>query len=184
MYNVVLYANGLAGNTAVSNAYPGQPAVLGSVPVIANVASRPYAVSVSFTGSLNGYPEPATYFYSIDGGNTAIDSLSNTSPMLISFPGITTSNIYSVQIYASGDAGNTGYSLPSSGRPYVVGTAPVISNISSLINGLSVSFVGSTGGFPNPTSYLYSVDGGASFTSWGTTTSPIIIGNLFKYRPN
>lgn len=177
-YNVVLYATSVAGNTGVSNSVPGNPYVLGTVPVISNIASLPYAMSVSFTGSLNGYPEPSTYFYSINGGNTYINSLSNSSPILISFQNLAVPNIYSVRVYASGIAGNTEASSAVSGRPYISGSAPIISNVLSLYNGLSVSFTGSTGGYPDPTNYLYSSDNGATYRSWGNVTEPIIINGL------
>ena len=177
-YNVVLYATSVAGNTGASNSVPGNPYVLGTVPVISNIASLPYAMSVSFTGSLNGYPEPSTYFYSINGGNTYINSLSNSSPILISFQNLAVPNIYSVRVYASGIAGNTEASSAVSGRPYIAGSAPIISNVLSLYNGLSVSFTGSTGGYPDPTNYLYSSDNGATYRSWGNVTEPIIINGL------
>ena len=177
-YSVSLYANSLAGPTGVSNMVPGDPYVLGTVPIIGNITSLPYAMSVSFTGSLNGYPEPTTYFYSVDGGATFTNSLTNQSPMLISFANLTTPDIYSVAIYASGTAGNTAASAVLSGRPFVVGTAPVISNITSRVGGLSVSFTGSTGGYPDATQYLYSVNAGATYQVWGNTNSPIIISGL------
>ena len=179
-YSVVIYANSIAGNTALSVAVPGKPYILGSVPIISNVLSIPYGITINFTGSTNGFPSPTTYYYSLDGGNTYTNASSNSSPITVSFPRLTTPNIYSVALYAFGLSGNTATSSAVSGRPYIAGSAPIITTVSSIYNGLSVDYVGSVGGYPDATSYYYSVDGGATYKDWGNTTNPIVIGNLTR----
>ena len=56
--------------------------------------------------------------------------------------------------------------------------APDISGITPGNNSLSVAFTASTIGCTAITDYKYSTDGGSTFTSAGTTTSPIVITGL------
>jgi len=53
----------------------------------------------------------------------------------------------------------------------------VINRLLSGVNSLVVDFMGSTGGYPSPSTYLYSLDGGV-YVDASTNLSPFIIGNL------
>jgi hypothetical protein len=59
-----------------------------------------------------------------------------------------------------------------------VGTVPSITSISYISSSLIVNFNPSTGGYPNPTTYYYSVDNGLTYNNANTTTSPISISNI------
>ena len=58
--------------------------------------------------------------------------------------------------------------------PYTVGTAPSITSITNGYFSFNVNFTAGTGGNPAPTTYYYSLNGGA-YTNANTTTSPILI---------
>jgi hypothetical protein len=60
--------------------------------------------------------------------------------------------------------------------PYVVPIVPPkITKIDSSLNSMIVAFSAPTGGNPDPTNYLYSLDGSSVYFSAGQTTSPIQI---------
>ena len=153
---------------------PQYPYVIGTAPSIVSVSSGYNGLSVSFIPSIGGYPVPATYYYSLDGGDY-LDSRANTSPIFIG--GLTQPRSYTVSLVASSLGGNTLPSATETGTPYVIGTAPNISSVERLDNGLLVHFAVSTGGYPQPTTYMFSLDG-VNYANSGSTTSPITITNL------
>ena len=69
------------------------------------------------------------------------------------------------------------YSVPP---PDSVGAAPIITSVTNDSQYLYVNFTPSTGGYPTPTTYYYSIDNGATYTNANTTNSPITIGGLIK----
>ena len=56
-----------------------------------------------------------------------------------------------------------------------VGTAPTITSITNTANSFNVFFTPGTGSDPAPSTYYYSLNGGASYTDASSTTSPILI---------
>ena len=60
---------------------------------------------------------------------------------------------------------------------YSIGTAPTINSITITSNTFNVNFTPGTGGNPAPTTYFYSLNGGA-YTNANSTTSPILITGL------
>jgi hypothetical protein len=175
-YSVAVYANNLAGRTATSNAIQATPYVIGQAPNIGSISSIYNGLSVAFSGSTGGYPEPTSYYYSLDGGITFVDSGANASPVLIT--GLTTATVYSVVLLANGIAGQSAPSNVLTGEPYVIGGAPTNVVVSSVLNGLTIQFTGSVGGYPAPSSYFYSLDGGNSFVDSGANGSPISVAGL------
>ena len=140
-----------------------------NTPILYPLVPGPNKLTVSFS-TVNASPAP-TYYYSYS--NTGLPRYGPvTSPFDISNI-LVTNTVY---VVASNDAGNL-VSSGQTGTPYYVGTPPVIKTITPAINSLIVDFSGSTGGNPAPTTYLYSVDGGA-YVNAVTTASPITIENL------
>ena len=173
-YDVSIIANNLAGNTVPSDVVRGQTYLIGSAPVITSVLpdASLNTLSVSFTGSTGGYPPPTTYYYSLNQGSY-INANKTTSPIRI--PDLS-NQIYTVTLIAQNIVGNTSVSNDVSGRPYIIGTAPVINSITSIIGGLTVNFTGSTGSYPTPI-YYYSINGGI-FNNSGSSSSPIDVSGL------
>jgi hypothetical protein len=183
VYTVQLIAENAAGNTQPSAPATGKPYIIGSAPVVSNVVSIPYGVSVSFTGTTDGNPDPDTYYYSVDGGITYLNGNTTTSPL--SIRGLDQFVSYPITVKAHNLLGNTAASEVVYGTPYILGSTPVISTIISIKEGLSITFSASEGGNPPPSSYLYSVDGGATFVDSGSVVSPIVASGLTastKYR--
>ena len=172
-YTISLLAANPAGNL-ISGVETGIPYIVGTPPIIANVISQTDGILIHFSGSLSGYPNPTTYYYTLNGGNTFIDSGSTVSPIAV---GNLATGTYSVGLVAKNVAGNTAISNIVLGQPYVIGTAPVITDVLSEINSLKVQFTGPVGAVPEPYTYLYSLNG-VDYVDSGNSTSPIIIGNL------
>ena len=64
------------------------------------------------------------------------------------------------------------YAVPP---PYVVGTAPTINSITTTGNTFNINFTPGTGGIPDPTTYYYSLNNGATYTNANATASPIVL---------
>jgi hypothetical protein len=176
-YDVQLRAVYPGGATAASASVQGQPYVVGSAPVIDAVDSADQALVVRFSETTDSYPLPDTYYYTLDGGNTFADAATTTSPFVIG--GLTTATERTVQLVAHNPAlGNTATSNAVAGTPWVVGSAPVLGNVSSQLNALVVSFAASTGGNPAPAGYQYTLDGGNTFADAGVLQSPFVVSNL------
>jgi hypothetical protein len=166
----------IADNSAgpiVSVGVQGIPYVVGGTPTV-SIQPALNKLTVSFSQTNKG-TEPVTYYYS-DASNGSNRVGPVTSPFDIS--GSTERTIY---IVANNIAGNV-ISVPATGRPYSIGSEPIINAITSGINSIVVDFSGSTGGYPNPYAYYYSLDG-ADYTIANSVTSPITIKGLTVVKP-
>jgi len=163
---VYIIADNSAG-TIVSAGVTGTPYVVG-VPPTVSIVSAVNKLTVYFSNT--GGTAPVTYYYS-DASNGANRIGPVTSPFDIS--GTVVRTIY---IVADNSAG-TIISSAATGRPYIIGNAPVINTVVSGINSIVVDFSGSTGGYPAPYAYYYSLDG-ADYTLANSVTSPITIAGL------
>jgi hypothetical protein len=176
-YSVSLRATNSFGIIAPSNTVIGEPWVIGTAPTIQRIYNVLNGISVSFVGSQGGYPAPSTYLYSIDGGNTYLDSGTNRSPVVIKGPEFAEQRAYTVSLKAVNSAGTSGASNTLSGNSYVVGNSPSITGVQSILNGLVVSFTPPAVQYATPIVYMYSLDG-VNYVDTGCTTSPLTIGNL------
>ena len=183
-YTFYIISTNTIGNVTSLSA-SGEPYIIGSAPEILDASSILNGLVIRFNGSVGGNPPPESYYYSLNGGDY-IDSGSVTSPITIT--GLTEPSPYSIRLKARNFVGDTSASDPFSGTPYVIGTPPVIYNISSGINRMTVYFNVSTRGYPAPIKYFYSIDGIDYIDSEieidaENTTSSIIIPELTKFGP-
>jgi len=82
---------------------------VGTPPSINNITYRNLSFNVFFTPGTGSYPNPTTYYYSLDGGITYTNANTTTSPILIN-AGIGYNAIYNVGLIATNLAGNTAVS--------------------------------------------------------------------------
>ena len=157
----------------VSYARP-PPNFVGSIPSITSLTYDPSNVYVNFSPSTGGNPPPTTYYYSINNG-TFINANTTTSPITIT--GLSIGVNYTVRLIATNIAGNTAPSNSVSTIINAVGIPPTITSITSTATSFFVSFTPSTGGYPAPSTYQYSLNDG-DFINATTTTSPITIQNV------
>lgn len=183
-YSVVIKAVGLAGNTSASASASGTPYVIGTAPTISVITPGPNKLTVDFAGSIGGYPSPPTYYYSLNGGATYTAAAANVDGTGSRFVITDASRavMYAVAMKGTTIAGDTSMSNVFYAEPYVVGTPPIIYDVSSGVNSLVVSFMASLFGNPAPTTYYYSIDG-VNYHDMKTTASPFVIDGLYEYGP-
>lgn len=169
-YVFYIISSNQVGNVSSASA-SGTPNVIGSAPIIDRVDSSTNSLIVSFSQSTRGNPAP-TYYYSFNGvdpsGQGAL-----SSPIKI--PNLTLLQTYTFYIIASNAIGNV-VSVSSSGKPFLIGSAPVVTNVVPQFNSLVAYFNESVGGNPAPR-YYYSFNGSTRLGT-GTLSSPITIPNL------
>jgi len=147
------------------------------------IVSSPSTPNIQISGLLgnteNNYNSgvPLSYnYYSLDGTNyTQVDGTLDTVTFSTSVYGQNTVYLISNNIIGNSSVYSTSVFVQT---PYVIGTAPTITSIT---NGgqssFSVFFTPGTGGYPEPTTYYYSINGGA-YTNANSTTSPIVINGI------
>jgi outer membrane protein OmpA-like peptidoglycan-associated protein/predicted RNA-binding protein with TRAM domain len=157
------------------------PATVPGAPSIGSITAGDQQLSVPFTApGSNGGASITNYKYSTDNGSTWTSAGSTTSPIVIT--GLTNGTTYDVKLRAVNPAGDGTASVAVSATPVASVTVPGAPSIGSITAGdqqLSVPFTapGSNGG-ASITNYKYSTDNGSTWTSVGSTTSPIVITGL------
>jgi hypothetical protein len=180
-YDFQLVAHNVAGNTAVATASQIPYILSPTNPVIESLQPAILQLTVGFAG-LTGSFYPTTVRYVVRAVNgtevvTSDETVSATSPYDIQ--GITTNTPYTVTVRAHAYDGSTlvwtQVSDASSATPYVIGTAPTITAMTSALNQIRVGFAPSQGSYPPPTTYLYALDGASEYVDANTTSSPLVI---------
>ncbi len=132
--------------------------------------------TVSFTPPADNGSAITVYEWTIDGGQT-VASAGATSPIVIT--GLPNGIASPLQLRAVNGAGPGAWSAPINVTP--VGVPEPVTNLTAIANdrSLDVSFNApvSDGGFAI-TTYEYSIDGGAQFTSWASTLTAQTISGL------
>jgi hypothetical protein len=176
-YNVEIVAQNIVGNTEPSAPVEGRPYTIGGNIVVDAITSIYNGLTVDFTKPTGWYPDLTTYYYSVDGIHYVLANTSSSSSQ-ITIDGLTVANTYSVSLQATNSLGNTAGSNTALGNPYVIGTAPVIQSLYNNKDGVAVAFFPPTRGYPEPSTYLYSIDGGNSYQDSGMNYSPLLIRDL------
>lgn len=126
------------------------------------------------------YANQSVFPLNSDASLLIYEPLDYTNDSSITLNGLTNGNIYSINMRDINYAPSLNVSLmseDSSGIPYTTPSMPIV-NLLSAYKGVDISFtVLDNGGYPIST-YLYSLDGGATFIDALTTTSPIQITGL------
>ena len=179
-YNIRLIATNEAGDS-IPSAPAAKPVMFvflpPAAPVVTTIIGGNQSGFINFTApKTNGAPISG-YKYSVDGGATKIDLSGVISPLMVS--GLTNDTTYNLLLYADSEAGLSLPSAVKSFKPiYSAPEKPVIGTIINLNGGASVSFTpGLENGSPI-TEYLYSLDGGATKISTGSTSLTFSISGL------
>jgi len=181
-YTVIMKAVNAAGESGASTASSSvTPYTNPATPTSLSVSGTGVSgqVSVAFSaGAANG-SAITNYQYSIDSGTTFItlSPVQTSNPLLIS--GLTNGTTYTVLLKSVNVAGSSDSSLASDTvTPYTNSDAPT-SLIATASNAqISVAYSAGTGNGSKIIDYLYSIDGGATFTSSAQTSNPLIITGL------
>ncbi|MBM3431927.1 MAG: fibronectin type III domain-containing protein [Bacteroidetes bacterium] len=158
-----------------------------AAPTITSITPGDAQLSVAFTAGSDGGSAITNYQYSTDGGTSWRNRASGTtaSPLVISTlstdgtTALTNGVSYNIQIRAVNAVGGGTATASTAATPRTTPSAPTITGITPGNQQLSVAFTApSSDGGAAITDYKYSTDGGGSFTSASSTTSPIVITGL------
>jgi hypothetical protein len=182
-YPVQLRALNGVGTGAASAAVNGTPVALPGQPVISAVVRSNQTLTTSVTLADNGGSPITAWQYSTDAGATWATAPGTVSPLSLTALSSNTSvrlangTGYAVQLRAVTAVGTGPASATTIVAPASAPTAPSIA-LTAGNGSLSVAFtLGTDGGSP-VTGLEYSLDGGASWVSTGTLSSPFTIGGL------
>jgi titin len=182
-YTVSVRADNAIGNGNPSSPASAVPVTVPGSPTNVIAASDTASADVSWSApasnggsSVTGYTATA---YTSSAGTTAVGTPCTTTTLACSVTGLTNSTSYYIGVVATNAVGNSTVSTPLTlVTPLARPGAPTITTITPGDSFLSVAFTaGSAGGDPIA-SYQYSLNGGTSWTSVSTTTSPIVIDGL------
>jgi titin len=187
-YMVQLRALNSQGRGTATSSVPATPRTTPGAPSITSVIPGDQQIVVNFTPGITGGSAITYYEYSTDGGASwrtrAIGSSMVSSPITItkeSADGLTTlvnGRSYDVLVRAVNVAGFGTESVTTSVIPSGTPSAPTISSITRLDTRLEVAF---TSGGSNGSAILsnqYSIDGGNTWVTAASLSSPITITGL------
>ena len=176
-YGVKIRAVNAAGSSAASESVRIAPFTVPTAPVVSSISMRNSYALLSYAVASNGGAPITAYEYSLNGGITWRDAASTDNPLRIS--GLRNGETYSVILRAVNRAGAGAASATSSIAPIGPPDAPRISTLTPGNQTLEVAFIAGATSGAAIIGYEYSIDGGNTWPSAGsTTTSPITISGL------
>ncbi|MGA2835658.1 MAG: putative Ig domain-containing protein [Acidimicrobiales bacterium] len=144
-------------------------------PTITSISPEDGALQVDFIAPATSTPITG-YQYQLDGTGPWLASAATSSPLTIS--GLTDGTSYSVEIEATNDVGTGSPSNSSSQTPLAVPGAPTITSTQVGPGTASIAFTPGSDGGGTITGYRYSTDGGSTWTSTSSTSSPLSLSGL------
>ncbi len=143
----------------------------------ASAQSKNYGVSSSTSGTINTNYTISGLFGS-DAVNVALAYSGSPAGNLATANAGTYTITPSITSFSTGTSSNYGVPSITTGTLTINGSVPSVPTVTAIIPGnnqLTINFTaGSTGGYAI-TNYKYSTDGGLSFKSAGTSSSPLVI---------
>jgi titin len=154
--------------TLTPNGPPGSP-------TITSIAPEDGALQVNFTPPVSS--EPITgYLYQLNGTGPWYSSSATSSPLTI--PGLTDGTPYSVEIEAVDSIGAGAASNSVTQTPVALPGAPTITAVQVGSTTASITFTPGGNGGSAISSYRYSINGGSTWTTTTSTTSPVSLSSL------
>ena len=171
----VLAVNTAGAGAASAPSSSSTPMGVPGFPTITSLTAEDGALSVTFTAPSSG-SVPTAYEYQLNGAGGWITAATTTSPLLVS--GLTNGTLYSLQIRANSAVGEGAASPAASGTPEALPGAPSISSTSAGIGSAVISFTPGYSGGGSITDYEYELNNSGTWTSTGSTVSPLTISGL------
>ena len=172
-YYVELRAVNAIGEGTASAVAQGIATTTPSAPAISSVTAGPGALQVVFGSGANGGSAITAYQYSIDGSAhwTSTGGLGDSFGII----GLTNGTQYTVLVRAVNSVGHSAASVGISGTPVALPGQPVIDSVVRSNQTLTTAVhVADDGGSPI-TAWQYSTDGGASWATASTVSSPLTL---------
>ncbi|MGA0092839.1 MAG: fibronectin type III domain-containing protein, partial [Chthoniobacterales bacterium] len=180
-YTVYLRAVNSVGPGTASAGAAGTPRTTPGAPTLGTISPGDAQLSVAFTApASDGGSAVTDYEYSTDGGSSFKSAGSTASPITITTVSASSASLvngtsYDVQLRAVNAAGSGAATASSAATPSTTPGTPTSVSVNPGDAELSVVFIAPGDGGSAITDYEYSTDGGSSFKSAGTTTSPMTI---------
>jgi titin len=175
-YLVELRAVNSVGFGTASAVASGIATTSPSAPTVTTVAAQPQALRVVFTAGSNGGSSITAYEYTVDGG--AHWTSTGTLGTSFTIGGLQNGQSYPVQLRAINAVGTGSASAPVSGTPVDLPGRPSITSVVRSNQTLTASVSLADNGGSAVTSWQYSTDGGASWATSASPSSPLIITTL------
>ena len=167
-------ANGTSDATTSEKVVAGVP----DAPSIDNITAGNGKLTIEVSGGDGGATAHTYYGYSLDGGQSWVNSRKNTKSIIV-VKKLTNGDTYSVRVrafnkYGAGAASDTVDASPVADAP----SAPKVSKFVTTSESITVYFRAGYNGGADITDFEYSLDGGDSWTSTGQTAGPFTIDGL------
>ncbi|MDQ1424280.1 MAG: hypothetical protein QOD72_1778, partial [Acidimicrobiaceae bacterium] len=172
-YPVEIRAVNGAGPGVASAVSTGITTTVPAAPTIDLVAAHDSSALVQFTAPANGGQAIMAYEYSLDGGDTWINTGSLSQEFVVS--GLNNALGYTIVVRAVNSVGNGPTSDPETFQPFARPDAPALGAVTAGDQTLTVAFTAGSDGGSTILNYEYSTDGGATWRTAGTTASPLTI---------
>ena len=182
-YSLAIRSVSIGGNSVSSTIKPVIPYSVPDAPTISTIVALEDTFVVSFDTPFDGGNTITDYLYSVDNGNLFSYTGTTVSPYNIdNYNGspLVRGGYYTIVLRA---VNSRGYSLSSIARPTVLYTYPGKPTLSTrpLNETIRLSFYTSYDGGNTISNYLYSIDGGNSYSSMETVVSPYFITGLTNF---
>lgn len=184
-YSVVIRAVNSVGSGASSSSVSVKPRTVPGAPTITSQpAVSSQTLIIDFAAGSSGGEDITSYEYSTDRGATWIartDGETTASPITITkesadgVTDLTNGTTYDVQIRAVNVVGSGAASADISGTPATTPSAPTNLDVTVGNRYLLVAFTSGSNGGNTISDYEYSTDGGSTWRSAATTSTPITI---------
>ena len=182
-YSVSLVASNAAGPSAESDPLTGTPLSVPGAPTDVQVMRVFDGITVTWTApTLNGGDEITDYTVtaSPDDASGAVTCgwTTGDGALTCDLTGVSNTATYSVVVVATNSVGESAGSTSASTNGYSAPGAPAISTVTVGNTTLTLTITPGTTGGLSRTDYVYSLDNGVTYTSFGTATGPFVITGL------
>jgi hypothetical protein len=179
-YSVRIRAVTSVGAGAASSSSSILISVAATAPTITQGVPGNQQIQISWTSPIsNGGSQITNYQYSTDNGVnwTTLAPIQSTSPYTIT--GLVNGTQYQIKLRAINSAGPGDSSIAFPATPYTIPNSPIITSTTASDSQVVVAFAPPVvNGGSAISNYLISVDNGATYTSTGQNSSPIIVKGL------
>ena len=182
-YTVTLVAFNAAGDSTPSSSLNETPLSVPSAPTDVQVTRVFGGITVSWTApTLNGGTAITGYTVTASpndaSGAVTCSWTTSDGALTCDVTGVSNTANYSIVVVATNSVGDSAASASASTNGYSAPGAPTISAIIPGNTTLTLSITPGTTGGLSRTDYVYSLDNGVTYTSFGTATGPFLITGL------
>lgn len=182
-YSVTLIASNAAGASAESDPVLGTPLSVPDAPTNVLVSRVFDGITVSWTAPAQNGGDAITEYTVTATPNDASGDMTcswttGDGALTCDLSGVSNTANYSIVVVATNSVGNSAGSTAASTTGYSAPGAPSINTVTVGNTTLTLTITPGTTGGLSRTDYVYSLDNGVTYTSFGTATGPFVITGL------